>query len=83
MCVLDFQKNKLTIRIAYDYKDNRFYFSFILNDKQQLFLDFFEKKEIDFNWKSFMPDDFQYKESLERNVEYLKKYKKDILAMTK
>ena len=89
-CYFKYLKNRLTIRIGYEYKDNCFYFDFIkdeqcfeyIKDEQrQLIFSFFKDREPDIEWRLFQPDDFQYKESLMRNVEYLKKYKDDILKM--
>jgi len=81
MCVLEYRKGQLIIRTAYDYKENFFYFSFILNSERTPFIELFQKKESSVDWRLFEPDDFQYKESLMRNVEYLKKYKDDVLKM--
>jgi hypothetical protein len=81
MCVLDFQRNGLILHFAYDYKDNCFYFSFIANEKRQYFFEFFSEMEPNLDWKLFQPDDIQYKESLMRNVAYLKKYKEDVMRL--
>ncbi|MDR2410536.1 MAG: hypothetical protein LBE13_20835 [Bacteroidales bacterium] len=80
-CVLEYQKNQLIIRIAYDYKDNFFYFSFILSGERIPIIKLFEEKEPNVDWRLFEPDDSQYKESLMRNIEYVKKYKNDIVKM--
>ena len=89
-CYFKYLKNRLTIRIGYEYKDNCFYFDFIIDEQRfeyikdeqrQLIFSFFKEREPNIEWKSFMPNDFQYKESLMHNVEYLKKYKDDILKM--
>ncbi|MDR1369680.1 MAG: hypothetical protein LBJ72_06095 [Dysgonamonadaceae bacterium] len=80
-CVLDYQNGKLIIRIVYEYIDNTFNFFLIVDKQQKWITDFFEEREDNFDWKLFQPDDFQYKESLIRNVEYLQKYKEDVFKL--
>ena len=80
-CYFEYLKGNLIVYLGYDYKDNCFYFDFILNGQRQLFMEFFKEKDSNFDWRLFQPNDYQYKESLMRNVEYLKKYKDDVLKM--
>ena len=90
MALFRYRKDKLTILVAYEYMYNMFDFEFIMDEQcfeyikdeqRQLIFSFFKDREPDIEWKLFQPDDFQYKESLMRNVEYLKKYKDDVLKM--
>ena len=80
-CYFKYLKGRLTIKIGYEYMDNCFYFEFVINEQRELIFSFFKDREPNIEWKSFMPDDFQYKESLKRNIEYLKKYKDDVLKL--
>jgi hypothetical protein len=82
MCALRYRKNNLMIVIVYEYMYNMFDFEFNLKGQRILFVSFFKEKEPNIEWRSFIPDDFQYKESLMRNIEYLKKYKDDIIEMS-
>ncbi|MDR3287389.1 MAG: hypothetical protein LBT27_08095 [Prevotellaceae bacterium] len=81
MSLLRYRKNQLTILVAYEYMYNMFEFEFNLDGERILFISFFQKHESNLDWKLYQPDDFQYKESLMRNVECLKKYKEDILKL--
>jgi hypothetical protein len=80
-CYFEYLKGKLKIYLGYDYKDNFFYFEFIVNGNHVSFINFFKEKEPNIDWKIFKPNDYQYKESLLHNVQYLKKYKDEILKM--
>lgn len=80
-CIVEYKKGNLLVRLNYDYKDNFFYFKFLKDIESITFLDFFQQKEPDLDWKILEPDDLQYKDALMLNVQYFKKYKEDILKM--
>ncbi len=78
---LEFSKEKLIIYLGYDYKDNFFYFEFKRNKERFPIMLLFKEKEPKLDLKRFEPDDFQYKDALMLNIQYLKKYKEDIFRM--
>ncbi|WP_167882723.1 hypothetical protein [Leptospira kmetyi] len=80
----------IRINLYFDYRDNFFYFSIIrgletkfpnVKDKINIktFLDLAEKYNVGIRLKDLEPDKKQYKDSLKRNAELLKKYGKNIL----
>ncbi len=80
-----YEKDERRVHIAYDYKDNFFYFSIVRgrntiypNDADQenikAFYRLFEKYDPEMDFNKLQPDENQYLDALELNVSLLKEF---------
>jgi hypothetical protein len=80
MCYIIFAKKGLLIRLGYELREKRFFYS--LNDGKtiMLFHEFFKRYDESINWPELMPLDDDYEKAMDKNILLLKKYGDDFLA---